>query len=79
MTYTIKSKLLGEALTFFIPREGGYVYLERGARHGTLGDQICDGGDFRGATLSATPETLRDVAQRWYRQRIGWMKREGLL
>lgn len=62
-------------LTFFMPDNGGYVRLERGAKYGTLGDQICYGGDFRGNTVTATPDTLAYECRRWWRQRREWLKK----
>lgn len=66
-SYTIKSRHLGE-VTFFVPDSGGYVRVENGKNHGTLGTQICVGGRFRGPTVIATPDTLAIVARRWWKQ-----------
>lgn len=62
------------ALEFFVPDQGGYVRLERAGRPGTLGDQICYGGDFRGSTITATPETLASEARKWWRARRRWLR-----
>lgn len=67
MRYTIKNRVLGN-FDFFVPDGGGYVRLESEGKPGTLGAQICDHGCITGSTLSATPETMRDVCRRWYRQ-----------
>jgi hypothetical protein len=64
--FTIKTRTNGD-LDFFCPDGGGYVRLERGAQHGTLGRQIGAGGGFSGNMLTATPESLEAVARRWYR------------
>lgn len=72
-TFTIKSRLHGDQ-TFFVPPGGGYVRLERGTAHGTLGQQICYGGDFCGSTVTATPETLEREARRWWRARLTWLR-----
>jgi len=74
---TIKTRDNG-TLEFFVPNNGGYVRLESGSQHGTLGRQICDGGGFRGNTLTATPESLPLVAHQWLRQARTAMRREGL-
>jgi hypothetical protein len=55
-------------LGFWCPDGGGYVRLEMAGHSGTLGRQICDGGGFRGNTLTATPDTLPTVARLWWRQ-----------
>jgi hypothetical protein len=68
-TFTIKSKLHGDQ-SFFVPDQGGYVRLESGRNHGTLGKQICDGGGFHGSTLEANSDTLEKVARRWWKQRL---------
>lgn len=65
--FTIKTRNHGEK-TFFVPPGGGYVRLERSGRTGTLGEQICYGGGFRGNTISATEDTLETEARRWWRQ-----------
>lgn len=65
---TINTRDVG-ALTFFVPDAGGHVRLESGANHGTLGQQICDGGRTIGNTLVANKSTLAAVARRWNKQR----------
>jgi hypothetical protein len=70
MNLTIKSKRLRRDFDFFAPPGGGYVRLERGNRHGTLGDQICDGGHFMGNTLRASEESFERVCRRWYRAHL---------
>jgi hypothetical protein len=69
MHTTINSRIYGPQ-TFWMPDTGGYIRLERGANHGTLGTQICEGGGFRGATLCATPDTFEQVVRRWWKQRM---------
>lgn len=71
---TINTRDVG-ALTFFVPDAGGYVRLESGANHGTLGQQICDGGGTMGNTLSADKTTLAAVARRWNKQRRARLRR----
>ena len=77
-TMTIKSRKLDQNLTFFMPDDGGYVRLEGEHTHGALGRQICDGGDFKGSTISSTPGSFAQDCRRWYRQRIRWMQSEQL-
>lgn len=64
--FTIKTRTNGD-MTFFVPNGGGYVRLESEGKHGTLGQQICEGGGFYGNTLSANEQSLESVARRWYR------------
>lgn len=71
MRLTIKSKTLGSNFDFWAPDNGGYVRLEEGSNHGTLGAQICYGGSFRGNTVRVNDEAEFKVACRtWYRQHL---------
>lgn len=74
--FIIKSREYGE-ISFFMPTDGGYVHLESSGKPGTLGKQICKGGDFMGSTLSATPETFEAVCRRWHRQRMAYVREWG--
>jgi hypothetical protein len=65
---TINTRDIG-LLEFWVPDNGGYVRLECGDRHGTLGRQICEGGGFMGSTLMADENTLAWVTRRWNKQR----------
>ena len=70
-TLTINSRKLGREYTFYMPPSGGYVRLENGSNHGTLGTQICYGGGFRGNTIPcATDAEFREECRRWYRQHM---------
>ena len=66
MDKLIKSRKLKQEFHFWMPSEGGYVWLG----NGTLGRQLCAGGGFVGATLTATPDTFDKVCRKWYRQHI---------
>ena len=66
-TFTIKTRKHGEK-SFFVPDQGGYVRIEKGRNHGSLGTLICYGGSFRGNTITADAKTLPDVARTWWRQ-----------
>ena len=68
-SFTIKSRHHGDK-TFFVPDTGGYVRLEIGRSHGTLGTQICEGGRFRGNTITADSDTLPAVARKWWKQHL---------
>ena len=73
-TFTINTRDHGQA-TFFVrdsatDNNSGYVYLESAGRAGTLGKQICAGGDFSGETLTATVESLEKVARAWHRKHL---------
>lgn len=67
--FTLKTRNHGE-LSFFVVDTGGYVRLESGRNHGTLGKQICHGGGYRGTAVTATADTLADEARRWWRQSL---------
>ena len=64
--FTINSREHG-ARDFFVPDHGGYVRLETGSNHGTLGQQICYGGDFFGNTITADKATLETEARKWWK------------
>ena len=73
-TFTINTRNHGPA-TFFVRDSAtvgnsGYVYLESNGNSGTLGKQICEGGDFSGEALSATVESLEKVAKAWHRKHL---------
>ena len=72
-TFTINTRNYGQA-TFFVrdsaTDNSGYVYLESAGNSGTLGKQICAGGDFSGETLTATVESLEKVARAWHRKHL---------
>lgn len=51
MKTTISTKSHGE-ITFFVPILGGYVWVDLNGKSGTLGNQICRGGNLRGSTKS---------------------------
>lgn len=80
MTYTTRTQEFGE-ITFSAPAATettqGYVYVDTNGQSGTLGRQICYGGDFMGSTITASDATLKAEAQRWLRQRREWMRKEG--
>jgi hypothetical protein len=69
MRLIIKPRAEGAApLHFFCPDGGGYVRLESDDRPGTLGRQICYGGNLTGNTVTASD--FADFARecrRWYR------------
>ena len=78
-TYTTRTEEFGK-ITFSAPAASqdyaGYVYLDtNGIDNGTLGQQICYGGDFRGSTVTATEAGLKKAAQDWLRQRRDWMRK----
>lgn len=56
---------------FWMPENGGYIYLESKGHEGTTGRQICDGGGFMGNTLSGCNRAhFEYVCRLWYRQFI---------
>lgn len=73
MNYTIKSRIFGE-IEFFMPLNGGYVWIGSSI----LGDQICQGGHYRGNTISATPDTFESVCQKWHKSRMKIVRENGI-
>lgn len=76
---TIISLRLNAAFTFFMPDEGGYVWLAGDDETGAQDRQICHGGAFRGRTVTAAPATFETVCHQWYRDRLHRMEREGIV
>lgn len=67
-TMMIKSRKLQRNFEFFMPDNGGHIYLEDGDNHGTFGRQICEGGGLRGSTVTATSEDMfKNECRRWYK------------
>ena len=73
MIHTIHSRRYG-TLVFFMPGDGGYVRLETLNLSGTLAPQICEGGDFCGSTITASPSTFARVCRRWHKQRMAALR-----
>lgn len=77
MKLSIKSKKLGRTITFSRPGES-YIYVDFNGEPGTLGEQICDGGSFRGPTISYLGDDQREfeaICRRWYRSFIRAMNK----
>lgn len=69
MKLIIRSKIMGQTLTFSRPG-GGYIYVDVNGKPGILGRQICSGGRLQGSTISYTGEDLKQfsaICRRWYR------------
>ena len=69
METTINSRKLGYPVTFYAPSSGGYVFVDLNGKSGTLGQQICAGGDVNcGSTLSYSgdPDNFGDFCRRWF-------------
>lgn len=75
MKLTINSRKFGHPVEFSRPG-GGYVYVDlskKQNRPGTLGSQICDGGNIFGSTISFFGDSDRafeKVCRRWWRAYI---------
>ena len=67
-TFTIHTRTMG-TLNFCNAGAAGYVRCDMGnpRADGTLGRQICEGGQFTGPTLCASDENLERVARAWLR------------
>lgn len=71
MNLTIKSRKLNRTFEFWAPPNGGYIRLESDDRPGTLGQQICAGGDFMGNAISCqTEDDFKKECRAWYRAYI---------
>lgn len=72
MKLEINSRKLGRTLTF--SRSGShYVYVDINNQPGTLGEQICHGGSFRGSTVEYSgddQEEFNKICRNWYRSYI---------
>jgi hypothetical protein len=70
MSYTTRTREFGE-VTFRAPAAtdtySGYVWIEGEAF--PQRQQICYGGNFMGGTVTATDRNLKEVAQKWLRDR----------
>jgi len=75
--FTINSKTLGKSLTFSRPGSW-YVYVDLNGHSGTLGQQICTGGDFGGGTITAahcSQDQFNRLCRNWYRAYLKWAPR----
>lgn len=83
---TIRSKAIGDEVTFSRPG-GYYIYVDLNGQPGTLGQQICQGGELLGDTLGVhgDDETAQarfeKICRNWWKNylrkqregaRIGW-------
>lgn len=68
MKTTISSRKYGE-VTFFCPGRGGYVWASLNGQPGTLGNQICRGGELSGDTISYHGDEagLDRLCRSWWR------------
>ncbi len=69
MQITLKSRKLGKSFTFFKSSGNAYVYNST-YQPGTLGKQICRGGQYGGSTLTASDDNFEAVCRRWLRQHV---------
>jgi len=71
MTHQIKSRKTGGTFTFRMNSLGGYVWLCSHCHQDSLPSyQIAEGGQFRGASVMATPQDFKATCQAWYRAYI---------
>ena len=72
MEFTIKSRKLGQDITF--SRAGDYyIYVDLNGKPGTLGRQICEGGSLMGDTIGyrgENEEQFKVICRRWYKSFI---------
>ena len=78
MNLTINSKKLGQTVDFYRP-VGGYIYVDLswdGSNPGTLGCQICDGGNLIGRTIAYSggdEAKFARICRNWFR---AYLRRE---
>lgn len=69
MRYQIDSRRLQRPVIFSRPgRE--YLYIDLNGQSGTLGQQICEGGQLRGSTITYRGEDrtqFERICKRWWR------------
>lgn len=76
---TINSKTLKREITFSIPGKR-HIYADLNGQPGTLGQQICKGGDTMGSTLSYSGNNQAEfdaICRKWYRAHVRNLKRWG--
>ena len=71
MEFSIESRKFGKTVTFSIPGTS-YIYCDMGipGNHGTLGDQICHGGDLVGSTMSYhgdDEDEFEKICRNWWK------------
>jgi hypothetical protein len=78
MHLKIKSKYADSgAFDFWAPDGGGYVRIISVENPGTLGRQICYGGDFSGSTISARTEgEFTRLCRGWLADYRRWRRAE---
>ncbi len=77
MEYTIKSNKLNRKITFSRPGSH-YIYVDLNNYPGTLGQQICKGGELSGSTLGINgdnydpevQEQFERVCKLWWKQYV---------
>ena len=75
MEYTIKSNKLKRQITFSRPGSH-YIYVDLNNHSGTLGQQICKGGELSGSTIGINgddydpevQEQFERICKSWWKQ-----------
>lgn len=68
--FTINSRKLDREVTFSCRH---YIFVDLNGKPGTLGKQICDGGQLSGNTISYggdDQEKFEKICRRWYKAYI---------
>ena len=65
MHYTIKSNKLNRKITFSRPGSH-YIYVDLNNHSGTLGHQICKGGELSGSTLGISGDNYDSEVQKQF-------------
>jgi len=70
MKLTIRSRKLGKKITFSRPGSD-YIYVDLNGKPGTLGHQICIGGELFGSAIfyhGVDNAEFEKICRRWYRK-----------
>jgi hypothetical protein len=67
---TINTRTRGP-VEFCAKKNGGYIFVDLNGQPGTLGWQVCEGGETSGHALSAkSQQHLERVVRRWWAARL---------
>jgi len=70
MELNINSRKLNKIITFSRPGEH-YIYVDLNDKPGTLGNQICDGGEIIGSTIGYSGDNLEvfeKICHKWWKK-----------
>lgn len=74
MKAVIYSRKLNRSLTYHMNGDKGYIYADLNGEPGTLGLQICKGGQLSGATINANHRDFHRKVRAWHRAYIAQLE-----